>query len=50
VNACSVPQKSWPLRQPIAFLILAVMVWLGLYQTLNPVSEALVASLPVDRR
>ena len=43
------PQKSWALRQPLAFLLLAAMVWLALYQTLNPAAEALVAALPVDR-
>jgi len=37
------------LRQPLAFLILAAIAWLALYQTLNPAAEALVAALPVDR-
>ncbi len=41
--------RRWPLRQPVAFLILAAMAWLALYQTLNPAAEALVAALPVDR-
>jgi hypothetical protein len=41
--------KSWSLRQPLAFLILAAIAWFGLYQTLIPVSEALVAALPVER-
>jgi len=41
--------KSWPQRQPLAFLVLAAAVWLGLYQMLIPASEALVAALPVDR-
>ncbi|MDI1268156.1 MAG: permease [Polaromonas sp.] len=49
MNTVTTPQKSWPLRQPVIFLILAAMVWLGLYQTLLPGSEALVAALPVDR-
>ncbi|MDO8449720.1 MAG: permease [Rhodoferax sp.] len=49
MNTLTTPRKSWPLRQPIAFLILAAIVWLGLYQTLLPGSEALVAALPVDR-
>ncbi|HEY5580089.1 MAG TPA: permease [Rhodoferax sp.] len=49
MNTLATPQKSWPLRQPIAFLVLAAIVWLGLYQTLIPASEALVAALPVDR-
>lgn len=49
MNTLSAPQRPWPLRQPAAFLILAAVVWLGLYQMLNPAAEALVAALPVDR-
>lgn len=49
MNTLPTPLKSWPLRQPMAFLILAVIAWFGLYQTLIPVSETLVAALPVDR-
>ena len=49
MNTLIAPLKAWPLRQPIAFLILATIIWLGLYQTLNPAAEALVAALPVDR-
>jgi uncharacterized membrane protein YraQ (UPF0718 family) len=41
--------ESWPTRQPTLFLIVAALVWLGLYNTLIPASEALVAALPVDR-
>ena len=41
--------QRWPSRQPVAFLILAAIVWLALYQVLNPAAEALVADLPVDR-
>jgi uncharacterized membrane protein YraQ (UPF0718 family) len=37
------------MRQPIAFLVLATVAWLALYQTLDPAAEALVAALPVDR-
>ena len=48
-NTLTTPLKSWPLRQPVAFLILAVIVWLALYETLAPASEALVAALPVDQ-
>ena len=40
--------QRWPARQPVVFLILAAIIWLALYQTLNPAAEALVASLPVD--
>ena len=43
------PVQGWPLRQPVLFLILAALGWFGLYQTLLPGSEALVAALPVDR-
>jgi hypothetical protein len=49
MNTLTIAQKPWPLRQPIAFLIVAAIVWLGLYQLLNPAAEALVAALPVDR-
>jgi len=49
MSTLSTPLKSWPARQPVIFLILAAAAWLGLYQTLPPVSEALVAALPVDR-
>ena len=38
-----------PKRQPLVFLILAVALWLGLYQLLLPLSEAAVAALPVAR-
>lgn len=31
------------------FLAVAALVWFGLYEALIPVSEALVAALPVDR-
>ena len=41
--------KRWSGRQPFIFLALAVVFWFALYQTLIPVSEALVAVLPVDR-
>lgn len=34
---------------PRAFLMVAALLWFGLYQTLVPVSEALVAALPVTR-
>ena len=39
----------WPERNPRLFLALAALVWFGLYEALIPVSEALVAALPVDR-
>lgn len=39
----------WPHRYPRAFLMLAAALWWTLYQTLIPLSEAVVASLPVQR-
>lgn len=41
--------KSWPLRHPSAFLVVAGLVWFALYQALLPASEALVALMPVER-
>ena len=40
---------QWPSKSPKAFLLLAPVVWMALYQALMPVSELLVAALPVDR-
>lgn len=39
------PRYSWPK----SFLVLAVLIWYGLYESLNPFSEWLVALLPIDR-
>jgi uncharacterized protein len=39
----------WPQRSPAIFLMMATLLWFGLYLALIPVSEALVAALPVDR-
>ncbi len=49
MNTLTASRKAWLLRQPVAFLIVATIVWLGLYQTLDSAAEALVAALPVDR-
>jgi len=49
MDAVLVPLKRWPNRQPLPFLLLAAAAWFGLYQTLNPAAEALVAALPVAR-
>jgi uncharacterized membrane protein YraQ (UPF0718 family) len=38
-----------PRLYPRSFLLLAALVWLTLYQALVPVSEAIVAALPVQR-
>ncbi len=43
------PNTRWHTRQPVVFLVLAAIIWLALYQTLDPAAEALVALLPVDR-
>ena len=43
------PVAPWYTRHPLAFVLLAAVVWWGLYQTLVPASEWLVAQLPVDR-
>jgi uncharacterized protein len=39
----------WPQKQTAFFLLFAAAVWWGLYLSLIPVSEALVAALPVER-
>jgi len=41
--------RRWPQRQPVAFLLLAAVIWWLAYRSLVPVSEALVGLLPVDR-
>lgn len=41
--------RSLAQRKPQAFLVLAALGWLSIYQVLWPVSEALVAALPVNR-
>ena len=49
MNAQTLSLKAWPSRQPVAFLVIAAVVWFTIYQTLNPASEALVSLLPVAR-
>ena len=49
MSAVLAPLRRWPGQQPLLFLLLAAAVWFGLYQTLLPASEALVAALPVNR-
>ncbi|WP_026225026.1 permease [Methyloversatilis thermotolerans] len=39
----------WTQRNPTLFLIVAALLWWGLYQSLIPASEALVAALPIAR-
>ncbi len=41
--------RTWSDAHPRTFLALATLSWLALYASLVPASEALVASLPVDR-
>ncbi len=49
MSALVTPLRRWPGQQPLLFLLLAAAAWFGLYQTLMPASEALVAALPVER-
>ncbi|MCX7141114.1 MAG: permease [Proteobacteria bacterium] len=49
MSAVLAPMRHWPNRRPLLFLLLAAAAWFGLYQTLMPASEALVAALPVER-
>jgi uncharacterized protein len=49
MHAAFAPLKRWPNQQPLLFLLLAAATWFGLYQTLNPAAEALVALLPIER-
>ena len=49
MQALAIQLKRWPSQQPFIFLALAAVLWFALYQMLIPVSEALVAALPVDR-
>jgi len=49
MSTLTAPRNPWHKRQPVLFLIVAALAWLGLYNTLIPASEALVAALPVDR-
>ena len=47
MQALSLQIRRWPGQQPFIFLSLAALAWFALYQTLIPVSEALVSALPV---
>lgn len=40
---------DWPQQSPKLFLVAAAVLWFGLYELLEPASEALVARLPVAR-
>ena len=41
--------RKLPKQRPVVFLLLAALIWFGLYWSLVPFSEALVGWLPVDR-
>ena len=49
MQAIAAQLKRWSIEQPLLFLPLAAALWFALYQTLIPVSETLVAALPVER-
>jgi hypothetical protein len=49
MNAVTASGERWPNRQPVPFLVLAAVAWLGLYRLLAPLSEAIVSALPVER-
>lgn len=51
MSGLSLTRRTLPMpRQfPRAFLLMAALAWWALYQSLVPVSEALVAALPVER-
>ena len=41
--------KTFSIRQPRAFLLIAAALWSGVYKTLEPLSYILVGALPVER-
>ncbi len=43
------PLKTFSQKQPLPFLFIAGAIWFGLYLLLIPLSESLVAVLPIDR-
>lgn len=45
-TALNLPSKSWPKT----FLVFAVLIWYGLYESLVPTSEWLVSLLPINRQ
>jgi uncharacterized membrane protein YraQ (UPF0718 family) len=49
MSTVTTTMRRWPGQQPILFIAVALATWLGLYAALEPVSEALVGALPVDR-
>jgi uncharacterized protein len=49
MSTVTTTMRRWPSQQPILFIAVALVTWLGLYAALAPASEALVAALPVDR-
>lgn len=41
--------KNWAKRQPRLFLLLAILIWFGLYAATPHIAESVVALLPVNR-
>jgi len=41
--------RRWPQQQPLVFLAAAALAWWLAYRSLVPLSEAIVAWLPVQR-
>ena len=41
--------KKFLIRQPRTFLLIAAVLWFGIYRTLEPISHILVDVLPVER-
>ncbi len=51
MNELTLTQRSaaLPRNHPRVFLLVAAIAWWALYQTLAPLSEAIVAAMPIDR-
>lgn len=49
MSAIPAATRRFASRQPLAFLALGAVAWILLYRALAPLSEALVALLPVER-
>lgn len=49
MSQLTIQLRKFPKQRPVVFLLLAALIWFGLYWSLVPVSEAIVAVLPVDR-
>ena len=49
MSQLTIQLRKFPKQRPVVFLLLAALIWFGLYWSLVPFSEALVGWLPVDR-